>query len=306
MERAFFCNSGTEAIEACLKLVRRHFYGRGEPERRVVVAFENAFHGRTLGALAVTGTEKYREGFGPLPGARHVAYGDLDGVRRALGPEVAAVIVEPLQAEGGVIPPPPGFLAGLSALCSETGTLLIADEIQTGLGRTGTFLACEASGVRPDVVALAKGLAGGVPIGAMLCRGELTTALPPGSHGSTFGGNALAAAAGLSVLSILESEQLTSRARELGPELARGLAGLAERHPAVVETSRGTGLLQALVLRDSIDTRAVLNEVASRGLLLSVAGVRALRFSPPLVVKPEELAEALTILDGVLAKLASR
>jgi len=306
MARAFFCNTGTEAVEASLKLVRRYFFEQGQTERTEVIAFHNGFHGRTLGSLAVTGTAKYREGFGPLPGGRHLDYGDLDGVKRTLGPRVAAIIVEPVQGEGGVVPAPPGFLAGLRALCDASGTLLIADEIQTGLGRTGTFLACEAAGVRPDVVTMAKGLGGGVPIGAMLCRQELADALPPGSHGSTFGGNPLASAAALCVLGVLESEHLIGRVKELGLELSRGLSTLVQKHPAVVESSRGSGLLQALVLREGIDVRAVLNDVVSRGLLLSIAGGRGLRFSPPLVVQAREIAEALAVLDAALADLTPR
>jgi len=304
MDRAFFCNSGTEAIEASLKLVRRHFHTQGQPERLKVLAFTNSFHGRTLGALAATGQEKYKEGFGPLPGALHVAYGDLEATRRALGPEVAAVIVEPVQGEGGVIPAPPGFIKALRALTSETGTLLIADEIQTGVGRTGTFLACQSEGVRPDLVALAKGLAGGVPIGALLSTKELAQALPPGSHGSTFGGNALASRAALTVLETLESEGLLGRVRELGALLRSGLEALLQKHPRKLESVRGVGLLQAAVLKEGIEPRGLLATLQARGLLLSVAGTRALRFSPPLVVTQEELGEALGLLDAVLGELA--
>lgn len=306
MDRAFFCNSGTEAIEACLKLVRRHFYARGQADRTEVIAFHNAFHGRTLGALAATGTEKYREGFGPLPGATHVVYGDLDAVKRTFGSRTAAVIVEPVQGEGGVLPAPPGFLAGLRALCDESGALLVADEIQTGIGRTGVFLASVAAGVRPDVLALAKGLGGGVPIGSMLCRAELAEALPPGTHGSTFGGNPLASAAALAVLDTLEREKILEHVRSVGPELARSLAALAMKYPGFVEGTRGSGLLQAIVLRESVDTRSVLGELARRGLLLSIAGGRALRFSPPLVVTRAVLDEALGVLDATLADLAKR
>ena len=303
MDRAFFCNSGTEAVEAALKLVRRHFHTLGQTERLKVLAYSNSFHGRTLGALAATGQDKYKEGFGPLPGALHVPYGDLAATRRALGPEVAAVIFEPVQGEGGVVPAPPGFLAGLRTLTAETGTLLIADEIQTGVGRTGTFLACQAAGIQPDIVVLAKGLAGGVPIGSLLCRQELASALPPGSHGSTFGGNALASRAALTVLETLESEGLIGRVRELGELLEAGLEKLAKRHPKKIETVRGVGLLQAAVLKEGIDPRGILGALQSRGLLLSVAGARALRFSPPLVVKPAELDEALGILDATLTEL---
>ncbi len=306
MDRAFFCNSGTEAIEASLKLVRRHFYARGETERYEVIAFENSFHGRTLGALAATGQEKYKQGFGPLPGTRHFAYGDVEGVRRALGPRVAAVLFEPVQGEGGVIPAPPGFIEALRALCDASGALLVADEIQTGIGRTGTFLACEKVGVKANVVALAKGLGGGVPIGAIVCGTKLAEALPPGSHGSTFGGNPLASAAALAVLDVLESERLLARVNELGELLARRLAELVERHPKLAVSSRGSGLLQALVLGNDVDPRALIAELARRGLLLSVAGGTALRFTPPLVVEPAELVEALDILDATLAELGSR
>jgi acetylornithine/N-succinyldiaminopimelate aminotransferase len=305
MDRAFFCNSGTEAVEASLKLVRRHFHVLGQPERFKVIAFTNSFHGRTLGALAATGQDKYKDGFGPLPGAVHVPFGDLDAVRAMLGPEIAAVIVEPVQGEGGVLPAPPGFLRGLRALTTDTGTLLIADEIQTGVGRTGTFLACEQEDVSPDVVALAKGLAGGVPIGAMLCKKALEGALPPGSHGSTFGGNPLASRAALAVLETLESENLIGRVRELGSVLTKGLNGLLAKHPTKLEAVRGSGLLQAAVLREGIEPRDVLAALQARGLLVSVAGGRALRFSPPLVVKPNELDEALGILDTTLGELAT-
>ncbi len=304
MARAFFCNSGTEAVEAALKLARRYFHTQGQPERLKVLAYANSFHGRTLGALAATGQEKYKQGFGPLPGALHVPYGDLEATRRALGPEVAAVIFEPVQGEGGVVPAPPGFIRDLRALTQETGTLLIADEIQTGIGRTGTFLACEAAGVRPDIVVLAKGLAGGVPIGSMLCTEALAEALPPGAHGSTFGGNPLASRAALTVLETLESEKLVARTRELGGVLASGLEKLVARHPKKLEGARGSGLLQAAVLVEGIDPRAVIATLQTRGLMLSVAGARALRFSPPLVVTQELISEALGILDATLGELS--
>jgi acetylornithine/N-succinyldiaminopimelate aminotransferase len=303
LDRAFFCNSGTEAIEASLKLARRHFFASGAKERFRVIAFKNSFHGRTLGALAATGQDKYRDGFGPLPGVTHVAYGDLEATRAAMGADVAAILVEPVQGEGGVLPAPPGFLRGLRALCDEASALLIADEVQTGVGRTGAFLACEHDGVRPDVVALAKALGGGVPIGAMLCRAALSEALPPGSHGSTFGGNPLASAAALAVLDALEQDKLMSRAKELGAVLAQSLARLAEKHSKKVETSRGRGLLQALCLRSDVDARAVLGALHARGLLVTIAGGQALRYSPPLVVGERDIAEAESITDAVLTEL---
>jgi acetylornithine/N-succinyldiaminopimelate aminotransferase len=305
LDRAFFCNSGTEAIEASLKLVRRHFYARGETDRYRVIAYSNSFHGRTLGALTATGQDKYRDGFGPLSGVTHVPFGDLAATKAALGPDVAAILLEPVQGEGGVVPAPAGFLRELRTLADASGVFLLLDEIQTGVGRLGTFLACQEEGVLPDAVALAKGLGGGVPIGAMLCRAALAEALPPGSHGSTFGGNALASAAALAVLETLETDGLMGRARELGAELGRGLAALASRHARVVELARGRGLLQVLVLREGIDTRAVIGSLAGRGLLLTIAGGRALRFSPPLVVEPAQIDEALGIVDAVLAELSA-
>jgi acetylornithine/N-succinyldiaminopimelate aminotransferase len=303
MDRVFFCNSGTEAIEASLKLVRRHFFVAGKPDRFRVIAFKNSFHGRTLGALAATGQDKYRDGFGPLPGVSHVPYGDLEAARAAMAPDVAGIIVEPVQGEGGVLPAPRAFLPGLRALCDETSALLIADEVQTGVGRTGAFLGCEHDGVRPDVVALAKGLGGGVPIGAMLCRAALSEALPPGSHGSTFGGNPLASAAALAVLETLEQDGIIPRVRELALLLSQALTRLAEKHPKKVETTRGRGLLQALCLRSDVDARAVLVALQARGLLVTIAGGQALRYSPPLIVTPSEIAEAESITDAVLGQI---
>jgi acetylornithine/N-succinyldiaminopimelate aminotransferase len=302
MDRVFFCNSGTEAIEACLKLARRHFFAKGESRERII-AFEQSFHGRTLGALAATGQKAYRDGFGPLPGVTHVPFGDVRAVEAALGSDVAGILVEPVQGEGGVLPAPNGFLRSLRELCDKSGALLIADEVQTGIGRTGKFLAFEHAGVTADVVALAKGLGGGVPIGAMLCRAALADALPPGSHGSTFGGNALASAAALAVLETLEGERLIEGAVTKGDHLARLLASLAERHQAKIEGSRGLGLLQALVLRESVDARVVIGNLRDAGLLLTIAGGRGLRFSPPLTVSIAELDEGAAIVDRILGAL---
>lgn len=301
MDRAFFCNSGTEAIEACLKLARRFFYARGETERHRIVAFENSFHGRTLGALAATGQAKYRTGFGPLSAVTHVPYGDAAAVRAAMGDDVAAILFEPVQGEGGVLPAPPGFLRELRTIADERGCLLIADEVQTGVGRTGRFLACQHDGVEPDVLALAKALGGGVPIGAMLCKSKLAEALPPGSHGSTFGGNPLASAAALAVLDTIERERLMDAVEARGAELAKGLGNLAAKYPDLVSGSRGRGLLQALILRDGVDARALMTSLLDAGVLLTVAGEHAIRFSPPLVITSGELEEGLSIVDRVLS-----
>jgi acetylornithine/N-succinyldiaminopimelate aminotransferase len=305
MDRAFFCNSGTEAIEATLKLARRHFHAKGQTERQRIIAFRNSFHGRTLGALAATGQDKYKDGFGPLPGVTHVAYGDLDAVRQAMGPDVAGVLVEPVQGEGGVLPAPPGFLRELRLLADSHGTLLLADEVQTGIGRTGTFLAFQGEGVDPDVVALAKALGGGVPIGAMVCKKFLEEALPPGSHGSTFGGNPLASAAALAVLDVLENDGLIANVKQRGEQLAALLSKTCARFPKLVECARGRGLLQALVLREGIDPRKVMSALQESGMLLTIAGGQALRFSPPLIVTQAEIEEAVGLLERALSLYAN-
>jgi len=297
--RALFCNSGTEAVEAALKLARRHFSAQGQTQRYRVIAFGNSFHGRTMGALAVTGQPGYREGFGPLVGATHVRFGDIESVRAAMGPDVAAILVEPIQGEGGVIPAPEGFLGALRELCNETETLLLADEVQTGIGRTGKWLAFEHAGVKADAVAVAKGLGGGFPIGAMLCQEALAAVLPPGSHGTTFGGNALASVAALTVLDVLQ-EGLLQAVPAKASALTEGLTSLLECHPNLVETVRGQGLLQVLMLREGVDARAVLDRTLGAGLLLTLAGGRGLRFSPALTITKEEIDEGIRRLDEVL------
>jgi acetylornithine/N-succinyldiaminopimelate aminotransferase len=301
--RAFFCNSGSEANEALLKLARHHFFVAGQVERLRIVAFHNAFHGRTLGALSMTGTPKYREGFGPLGPVTHVAYGDAEAVERAMGPDVAAIVVEPVQGEGGVLPPPQGFLARLRAIADGHGALLLVDEVQTGMGRLGRFLGSDGAGARPDAIALAKGLGGGFPIGAMLATEKLAGALPPGTHGSTFGGNALASAAALAVLRILDEERLVEGARTKGEALGRMLAELVRELPEACEGVRGEGLLQGLLLRQGLVARDVLPRVQEAGVLLTAAGERVLRFSPPLVVSLAELEEGVGALRKALAEL---
>ncbi len=304
-DRAFFCNSGTEANEALLKLARHHFFGLGDPARVRVVAFQDAFHGRSIGALSMTGTPKYREGFGPLGPVTHVPYGDADAVDRAMGPDVCAVMVEPVQGEGGVNVAPPGFLEKLRAVVDRHGALLLVDEVQTGVGRLGRFLATEGSGARPDAVALAKGLGGGFPIGAMLTTEKLAGALPPGTHGSTFGGNALGCAAALAVLRILDEEKLVEGALTKGEALGAMLRQLSADLPEVCAGVRGEGLLRGLVLQPGFVAREVLPRVQEAGVLLTAAGENVLRFSPPLVVTTQELEEGVRALGEVLTSLRS-
>ncbi len=254
----------------------------------------------------MTGTPKYREGFGPLGPVTHVAYGDAAAVEAAMGHDVCAIIVEPLQGEGGVLPAPAGFLAKLRAIADAHGSLLLVDEVQTGIGRLGRFLGSEGSGANPDAIALAKGLGGGVPIGAMLTTERLAGALPPGTHGSTFGGNPLACAAALAVLKILDDEKLLDGVRAKGEALARMLDAVAKELPEVCEGARGEGLLQGLLLRPGFVARDVLPRVQEAGVLLTAAGERVLRFSPPLVVSVAELEEGVNAVRRVLGELRSK
>jgi predicted acetylornithine/succinylornithine family transaminase len=306
-DRVFFCNSGGEANEAALKLARRYQQVvAGRPETLTVIAAEGAFHGRTVATVSVTGQEKYRTGFGPLWGpVRFVPFGDLGAMRSALEPgDACAVILEPIQAEGGIIVPPEGYLAGVKDACVATGTMLILDEVQTGVGRTGKWFGYEHEGVTPDVMTLAKGLAGGVPIGAVLATDEAAKGLVPQpgdavTHASTFGGNALACAAALCVLDVIESESLLASCSQAGHYLKRGLQRLIDKHPAVAVQVRGRGLLAGLVVDK--DAPGIVAAAREKGVLLSVAGTHVVRFVPPLVVRREQLDEALAALDDVLA-----
>jgi acetylornithine/N-succinyldiaminopimelate aminotransferase len=300
-DRGFFCNSGAEANEAVLKLSRRHFHLQGETDRIRIICFERAFHGRTMATVTMGGTEAYRVGFGPpLAGIEHVPYGDLAAVRATMGPDVAAIHVEPVQGEGGVLPAPQGFLEGLRAIADEYGALLTMDEVQTGIGRTGTMLAAEQFGVRADAVALAKGLGGGFPIGAMLVREALANSLPTGTHGSTFGGNPLASATARAVLRLVREEGLMARAKARGARLGRGLGEVVERHPLLCQGERGMGLLRALVLKDGIQARDLLAPAREHGLLVTAAGASAVRFTPPLIVSEADVDEAVAKMDATL------
>lgn len=298
--RAFFCNSGTEANEAALKLARRYqVTTRNSPERVEIVAFENSFHGRTIGAVSVTGQPKYREGFGPLFGpVRFLPFGDVEAARAAITAKTCAVIVEPIQAEGGIHVPPPGFLQELRRLCHETGTVLIFDEVQTGVGRTGTFYGFEQERVVPDIITLAKALGGGVPIGATLANEEVSRGFEPGTHNSTFGGNPFATAAALYVQHQIDELGLLERCREQGAFLGNALRMLAERRRPRTRAARGRGLIQGLVLEG--DAAPIVNKARERGLLVSAVGQNVIRFVPALIVERAQIEEAVAILDRVL------
>jgi acetylornithine/N-succinyldiaminopimelate aminotransferase len=303
LDRAFFCNSGAEANEAAIKLARKRAKAVLGSDAFEILVTENSFHGRTLATLAATGNARYRQGFEPMPaGFRFVPFGDLAAMRSAAGPATCAILVEPVQGEGGIVFPPAGYLEGLRALCNEKGLLLILDEVQTGIGRTGRMFAYQHAGIRPDLVTIAKGVAGGVPAGVLLATEEAAGHFVPGDHGSTFGGNALASAAIVAVLDAIERESLVENARERGAALVAGLEMLRERHPSLEEI-RGAGLLVGADL--SIDAAPVVEACLARGLLVNAVRPKTLRFAPPLVVSAAEVQRALEILDEALATVAT-
>jgi predicted acetylornithine/succinylornithine family transaminase len=294
--KVFFSNSGTEANEAALKFARRIGKAAGRTE---FVAFEHSFHGRTLGALSLTWTAKYREPFEPLvPGARFLPWDDLGAAAQAIGPTTAAVIIEPVQGEGGIRPARPEFLQGLAALCRERGTLLIFDEIQCGLGRTGKLFAYQHSGVTPDMLTLAKPLGGGLPLGAVLLKEELAGAIGAGEHGSTFGGNPVACAAALAVLERLTAPGFLEEVAQKGERLRKALQKLARRFPQAIAEVRGMGLMLGVEFRG--EAGPVVKGLRERGILALKAGDRVLRLLPPMVVKASEIREFLAAFEAVL------
>lgn len=300
LERVFLCNSGAEANEAMIKLARKAQKDRGQADRFEVICFQNSFHGRTLATVAATGQEKYQKGFEPLPeGFCHVPYGDLAVVERAVGKRTAAVLVEPILGEGGVRVPPEGFLRGLRELCTQRGLLLLVDEVQTGMGRTGKFFGFQHEEVRPDAVSMAKALGNGVPIGAMLCREELGGVLGPGSHGSTFGGNLLAVAAARVAVSRIAAPEFLERVRRLGERFMAGAQAIWRRCPERVLGVRGRGLLVGIEVGDAA---AVVSRCRDEGLLVNLAGERTVRFAPPFVVTEAEIEVGLGLFERALTR----
>jgi len=294
--KVFFTNSGTEAWEGAMKFARRIGKEQGRTE---YVAFENAFHGRSMGALSTTWTARYREPFEPLvPGVRFVPRGDLAAVAAAVGPKTAAVMIEPVQGEGGIRPATPEFLKGLQSLCRERGALLVFDEIQCGLGRTGKMFAFQHAGVVPDILTLAKPLAGGLPMGALLLREELAPALKVGDHGTTFGGNPVCAAAALAVLDHLEAPGFLDDVAARGLYLVRGLKKLGRKHKGQIADVRGLGLMIGVEFRG--EAAPVLKGLRERGVLATKAGDKVLRLLPPLIVKRGEIRQLLAALGSVL------
>jgi acetylornithine/N-succinyldiaminopimelate aminotransferase len=301
-QRAYFCNSGAEANEAAIKIARKYAKEKLSTDRWEIVATHNSFHGRTLGALSATGQPKYQHGFEPMvPGFKHVPYNDLRAMERAIDNRTCAVLLEPIQGEGGVHVPDDDYLAGVRKLCDQSGALLILDEIQTGMGRTGRLWAYEHAGVEPDIMTLAKALANGVPIGATLTREEIAGALGAGSHGSTFGGTPFVTSVALATFTTLLDEKLADRAAERGRYLMDGLRAFARKH-AIVRDVRGRGLLIGVGLSKPVGP--IVDACREAGLLVLSAGEQVLRLAPPLIVEERDCDRALGIIDGALGKSA--
>ena len=302
-DRVFFCNSGAEAMECAIKTARRWHFVNGRPERTRIITFEGAFHGRTLATLAAGGQQKYLEGFGEkAPGFDQVPFGDHEAVRAAIGPETAAILVEPIQGEGGVRPVPVQCLKGLRELCDEHGLLLIFDEVQTGVGRTGKFFAHEWSGVTPDIMGVAKGIGGGFPLGACLATEDAAKGMTPGSHGSTFGGNLLAMAVASKVVDIVADPAFLEAVRGRGLKLKQKLAALVDTYPTVFAGVRGEGLLVGLkCVVPSADVAAAFR---AQKLLCVGAGDNVVRFLPALTVSDAEIDEAVARAEKAAVELS--
>jgi acetylornithine/N-succinyldiaminopimelate aminotransferase len=301
-DTAFFCNSGAEALECAIKVARRFQYAAGHPERYRLITFTGAFHGRTLATIAAGGQQKHLEGFGPkVDGFDQATFGNLNEVRAAITDETAAILVEPVQGEGGVYPAIGEFLRGLRAAADEFGLLLVFDEVQTGMGRTGSLFAYENAGVTPDVMALAKGLGGGFPIGACLATERAAAAMTPGSHGSTFGGNPLATAVANAVLDVMLADGFMDRVREMGNLLRARAEALAAAHPDVLSGVRGEGLLLGLVCK--VPNGELVSRALAGGLITVAAGGNAVRLLPPLIVEEAHVDEAMAILERACTEL---
>jgi acetylornithine aminotransferase len=299
-DRVFFCNSGAEANEAAIKLARKYFSVKGE-QRYKIITMKQSFHGRTSGALAATGQKKIQEGFEPLlPGFEYVPFNDPEALAAVMSPDICAVMLEPVQGEGGVICPAPGYLEKVRRMCDDHGALLIYDEVQTGIGRTGKLFAYEHSGVRPDIMTLAKALGNGLPIGAMLARESVAAAFTHGSHASTFGGTPAICAASLAVLQCIERDNLLEKCRTTGDYFKSRLMELKEKH-AVVKDVRGPGLLIGMEL--SCEGSPVVRACMEKGYIINCIQNKVLRFVPPLIISKEEIDGLIACLDQVLGEV---
>jgi acetylornithine/N-succinyldiaminopimelate aminotransferase len=302
-DTVFFQNSGAEAIECAIKMARKYQFACGKPERFRIITFEGAFHGRTLAAIAATGNKKYLEGFGPpVEGFDQVPFADLEATKKAIGPATAAILIEPIMGEGGVRVVPHTFLRALRQLCDDHGLLLIFDEIQTGVGRTGDLFAYEHTGVTPDIMALAKALGGGIPIGACLATAEASKGMTTGTHGSTFGGNPLAMAAGNAALDVITANGFLDRVRKNSLALKQRLAELKDRRASVIAEVRGEGLL--IGLRMVPPASEMVDELRNEKMITVAAGDNVVRLLPPLIIGENEIAEAFARIDRACVRLA--
>jgi acetylornithine/N-succinyldiaminopimelate aminotransferase len=301
---AFFTNSGTEAIEGAIKTARKYHSERGHPERYRIITFAGAFHGRTLAAMAAGGNPKHLDGFGPtVEGFDAVPFGDIEGVEAAIGPQSGAILIEPIQGEGGIRTPPPGFLRALRDLCDQHGLLLIFDEVQTGIGRTGKLFAYELYGVSPDIMTIAKGLGGGFPIGALLTTREAALGMTAGTHGTTFGGNPLATSIGNAVLDVVIAPGFIEHVALMGLTLKQSLAELKDRHREVITEIRGEGLMLGIALRVPVDDFTT--AARAERLIVIPAADNVARLLPPLIIGNDEIAEAITRLHRACRRIAS-
>ena len=306
-DTVFFTNSGAEAMECAIKMARKYQAAGGKPERFRIITFEGAFHGRTLATVAAGGQKKYLEGFGPpVEGFDQVAFGDVAAAKRAIGPETAAILIEPIQGEGGVRVAPSPVLRALRQLCDERGLLLLFDEVQTGVGRTGNLFAYERTGIAPDIMAIAKGIGGGFPLGACLATAEAAKGMTVGTHGSTYGGNPLAVAVGNAVLDVTLAPGFLDRVRRTALLLKQRLAELKDRHPAVIAEVRGEGLL--IGLRTLIPNGELVDALRAEKMLVAAAGDNVVRLLPPLIAGEAEIGEAVARIDractGITRELA--
>jgi acetylornithine/N-succinyldiaminopimelate aminotransferase len=299
---AFFCNSGTEAMEGAIKVTRKYHATNGHPEKFRIITFEGAFHGRTLASLSATGNKKYLEGFGPpVEGFDQVPFGDLDAVKAAIGPQTAGIVIEPVMGEGGVRVVPNAFLKSLRELCDQNGLLLIFDEVQCGIGRTGELFAYQRTGVTPDVMALAKGLGGGFPIGATLTTASAGKGMTAGTHGSTFGGNPLAMAAANAVIDIVTAPGFLDRVKQVSLLFKQRLAEMKDRHPSIITEVRGEGLL--LGVRTLVPNSALVDALRAEKMLAVAAGDNVVRLLPPLIISDDDTREAIARLDRAATAL---
>ncbi|WP_113154009.1 aspartate aminotransferase family protein [Nitratireductor sp. OM-1] len=299
-EKVFFTNSGAEALECAIKTARRYHHVNGQPERIRIITFEGAFHGRTLATIAAGGQAKYLEGFGPkVEGFDQVPFGDEEALLKAIGPETAAILVEPIQGEGGVRPVPNAFMRRLRELCDRHGLLLILDEVQSGVGRTGKLFAHEWAEITPDLMAVAKGIGGGFPLGACLATAEAAKGMTPGTHGTTFGGNPLAMAVGNAVLDVVLEDGFLENIAARGLQLKQGLAAVADAFPDVIEGIRGEGLM--IGIKCKVQNLRLLEALRDQKMLVVPAGDNVLRLLPPLIVTEDEIREAVKRIHDAAA-----